>query len=130
MRVKRLEANVRPAAHTIRLTLMRTCWPGAPQSRVTIKQVEWHAARLHITVTDVHAATIAHGQRRGRTGTRARILGRIGLSLMALVLPLLATDRGCALLAGVVPRYLRRPVQPKALVSNGRPGPALPAGPA
>jgi hypothetical protein len=92
-------------------------------------QFHWYSATLRITVLDAQAHTIADEQRRDRTTKRGRPLGRVGLALLALALPLLATDRGLALLAGV-PRYVRPAVRPRALVRSKCGGPALPAGPA
>ena len=92
-------------------------------------QLHWHSETLRVTLVNVHAHTLPHGQRSDRTTTRGRPLARVGFALLALAFPLLATDRGRALLAAVLPRYLRQAARPRALVSSGRGGPRLPAGP-
>src|SRR6266567_2858808 len=92
-------------------------------------QFHWYSATLRITVLNAQAYTIADEQRHDRTAKRGRPLGHVGLALMALALPLLATDRGRALLASVT-WSVRPAVRPRALVTSKRRRPALPAGPA
>jgi hypothetical protein len=92
-----------------------------------MNQLDWCSARLSVTVIKVRTLTDEQGP--DRTTTRGRPLARVGLALIALTLPLLATDRGRALLAGVLPQYLHPAVRPRALNEGERGGPALPAGP-
>jgi len=91
-------------------------------------QLHWRSETLRVTVISVHARTI-HGHRGERLTARGRPLARVGFALLALAFPLLATDQGRALLAGVLPRHLRHAVRPRDLASGGRGRPSLPAGP-
>lgn len=92
-------------------------------------QLHWHYETLRVTVISV-AQTVAPGERGDRTPTkRRRPLARVGFTLLALGLSLLATGHGRALLAAVLPLPLREAVRPKVLVSGGRGARGLPAGP-
>jgi hypothetical protein len=92
-----------------------------------MRQVEWYSTRLSFTVVNVH--TIADEQRSDRTMTPRWSLGRLGFGLLALAFPLLATGKGRALLAGVLPRHLRHAVRPRGLANGQSSQPSLPAGP-
>lgn len=126
----RLEAEF--ATYNARYTIGTDAngWLGSAHSRVPMHEIEWHAASLHITMVNVQAATFARAHYAGRGRTHAWQLGRLGLAFATLLLPLLGTDRGRALLAGTLSRALPSARRPRALVSGGRPGPGLPAGPA
>lgn len=90
-------------------------------------QLHWQSETLHVTVVNVQLLTVPHSG--DRTTTRGRPLARVGFALVAIAFPLLATDRGRALLAGRLSRYLRQAARPKALVSSRSSGLRLPAGP-
>lgn len=88
-------------------------------------ELQRYSATARITVLNVQAHTLTDEQRSDRATNQGRPLGRVGLTLVALALSLLVTDRGRALLAGV-PRYVR----PRARLRSQWGGSALPDGPA
>jgi hypothetical protein len=80
-------------------------------------ELQRYSATARITVLNVHTHTLTDEQRSDRTTNRGQPFRRVGLTLMALALALLVTDRG-------VPRYVR----PRARLRSQWGGPALPAG--
>lgn len=91
-------------------------------------QLQWHSETLSLTAVTMHARTASPSERGERRPVKGRPLARIGFALLALALPMLVIGQGRALLAGVLPRYLRFAVRPKRLVSGRRCAEGLPAG--